>query len=248
MWQKTPDLVNQSTFTEAVINAYNLNLASHTDWRLPSVKELYSLIDFRGHIGTTVETSTPYIDTNYFDFVYGDVNAGERIIDAQYWSSTPYVGTTMNNDATFFGVNFADGRIKGYPFMSPRGEPTHFVRYVRGNTDYGKNNFVDNGDGTVTDLATNLMWQQTDSGVGYNWRQALSIWLVTMTGDYPTPRNSRASSTTSVRPTPCTPSRSGLPSILSSRSPISARLRILTIPTSGAGRPIWTALTTGVSM
>lgn len=174
MWQKTPDPVNQSTFTEAVINAYTLDLAGHTDWRLPSLKELYSLIDFRGHIWRTVETSTPYIDTNYFDFVYGDVNAGDRIIDAQYWSSTPYVGTTMNNDATIFGVNFADGRIKGYPLVSPRGEPTHFVRYVRGNTDYGKNNFVDNGDGTVTDLATNLMWQQADSGVGYNWRQALS--------------------------------------------------------------------------
>lgn len=58
--------------------------------------------------------------------------------------------------------------------MSPSGEPTNFVRYVRGNTDYGKNNFVDNGDGTVTDIATNLMWQQADSGVGYNWRQALT--------------------------------------------------------------------------
>jgi hypothetical protein len=174
MWQKTPDLVNQSTFTEAVTNAYTIDLAGHTDWRLPSLKELYSLIDFRGHIWRTVEESTPYIDTNYFDFVYGDVTAGERIIDAQYWSSTSYVGTTMNNDPTIFGVNFADGRIKGYPFMSPRGEPTNFVRYVRGNTDYGKNNFVDNGDGTVTDIATNLMWQQADSGVGYNWRQALT--------------------------------------------------------------------------
>ena len=174
MWQKTPDLVNQSTFAEAFFNAYTLDLAGHTDWRLPSLKELYSLIDFRGHIWLTVEQSTPYIDTNYFDFAYGDVSAGDRIIDAQYWSGTPYVGTTMNNAATAFGVNFADGRIKGYPLVSPRGESTHFVRYVRGNSNYGENDFVDNGDGTVTDLAANLMWQQADSGVGYNWRQALS--------------------------------------------------------------------------
>jgi arylsulfatase B len=97
VWQKTPDLVNQSTFAEAFFNAYTLDLAGHTDWRLPSLKELYSLIDFRGHIWQTVEQSTPYIDTNYFDFAYGNVNAGDRIIDAQYWSSTPYVGTTMNN-------------------------------------------------------------------------------------------------------------------------------------------------------
>ena len=32
---------------------------------------------------------------------------------------------------------------------------------------------MDNGDGTVTDRATHLMWQQADSDVGYNWHQAL---------------------------------------------------------------------------
>jgi len=37
-------------------------------------------------------------------------------------------------------------------------------RYVRGNADYGVNDFVDNGDGTVADDATGLMWSQTDSG------------------------------------------------------------------------------------
>jgi len=58
-----------------------------------------------------------------------------------------------------FGVNFADGRIKGYPRnIGPRGEPfTEFVRYVHGNTAYGINNFVDNGYGTIADEATGLM-------------------------------------------------------------------------------------------
>ena len=31
---------------------------------------------------------------------------------------------------------------------------------VRGNENYGKNNFINNKDGTITDLATNLMWQK----------------------------------------------------------------------------------------
>jgi hypothetical protein len=55
----------------------------------------------------------PFIDTEYFDIAYGDTQAGERIIDAQFASSTKNVSLTMN-DETLFGVNFADGRIKGY--------------------------------------------------------------------------------------------------------------------------------------
>ncbi|MCP4249648.1 MAG: DUF1566 domain-containing protein [bacterium] len=171
MWQQTPDLDNKSTYAQALAGADTFNLAAHTDWRLPTVKELYSLIDFNGSSFNLV----PYIDTNYFDFRFGDESQGERVIDAQYWSCTEYVGLTMNNDPTVFGVNFADGRIKGYPRdTGPGGSPmTQFVRYVRGNTDYGVNGFVDNGDGTITDQATGLMWQQVDSAGTYNWQQAL---------------------------------------------------------------------------
>jgi hypothetical protein len=179
MWQQTPDLVSKSTWQEAVDGASAFTLATYDDWRLPTIKELYSLMDFRGVTGTDEAGSTPYIDTDYFDFVYGDESAGERFIDAQYWSATAYVGSTMNGDATAFGVNFADGRIKGYP-SEPVGPPgdefsmESFVRYVRGGDDYGTNDFVDNGDGTVTDLATGLQWQQDDSGGGLNWQDALA--------------------------------------------------------------------------
>ena len=118
----------------------------------------------------------PYINTDYFYFGYGDEIAGERYIDAQYCSSTQYVSTTMDADATVFGVNYADGRIKGYGIERPDGSKKLFyVRYVRGNESYGDNRFVDNGDGTVLDMATGLMWQQGDSGAGMNWQAALDF-------------------------------------------------------------------------
>ena len=118
----------------------------------------------------------PYLDTRYFAFIYGDPAKGERTIDAQYWSATEYVGRTMGGNATVFGVNFADGRIKGYPRdRGPFGGANRlFVRYVRGNPAYGHNDFHDNGDGTVTDRATGLIWQQADSGQTQNWQQALA--------------------------------------------------------------------------
>lgn len=171
MWQKTPNLDQKSTYAEAVAGADTFNLAGYDDWRLPTIKELYSLIDFNG----SIISSTPYLDTATFDFVYGDESAGERQIDAQYWSSTEYVGTVFGGSEAVFGVNFADGRIKGYPKQRGNGqEMQQFVRYVRGNTSYGINNFVNNGNGTISDAATGLMWQQQDSGTTLNWESALA--------------------------------------------------------------------------
>jgi len=80
----------------------------------------------------------------------------------------------MNGDFTVFGVNFADGRIKGYGTTMPGGSEKLFeARLVRGTTDYGINDFVDNLNNTVTDNATGLMWSKADNGAGLNWEESL---------------------------------------------------------------------------
>ena len=171
MWQKEQG--GQVTYEAAVANAAVQNTGGYTDWRLPTIKELYSLILFSGQdpsgmTGDDTSDIRPFIDTGYFGFAYGDTAAGDRIIDVQYVSATTYVSTTMDGTATVFGVNFADGRIKGYPQTK-----NFYVKYVRGSTSYGANDFVDNGDGTVTDTATGLMWMQADAGP-YTWESALA--------------------------------------------------------------------------
>ncbi len=166
MWQKDPG--GKKTFAQAVAGASTCRTGGHRDWRLPSIKELYSLILFSGTDPDPRSTDTsrlkPFIDADVFVFKYG--GGSERIIDSQYATSTKYVSTTMGGNATMFGVNFADGRIKGYPAGSTRGrrEKTYYVMYVRGNKAYGKNDFHNNGDGTITDRATGLTWMQVDSG------------------------------------------------------------------------------------
>ena len=172
MWEK--DMGKKMTYEAAFSKAEQSNLGGHSDWRVPTIKELYSLMQFTGQV-KGAKSNQLFIDTKYFNQPLGDTNIGEREIDAQTWSSTEYVGLTMRGDATVFGVNFIDGRIKGYPKFKKRTKTvnTMYFRMVRGNTNYGKNNFIDNGDGTVSDYATGLMWQKADDGKGRDWETSL---------------------------------------------------------------------------
>jgi len=187
VWQQSTDQNNDGNIdyadklsqTNAVSYCNNLTLASRSDWRLPNVKELYSLMLFSGrdassYLGTDTNTLTPFISNN-FDWAFGDItttdgiNAGDRIIDGQYVTSSLNVAKTMVNDDSVFGVNFVDGRIKAYPTFNK----VYYVRCVAGNTSYGVNDFSDNGDQTVSDEATGLMWQKNDIERA-NWDDAIS--------------------------------------------------------------------------
>jgi len=173
MWEQ--DMGEKLSFEEAFTKAEESTLGGYSDWRVPTIKELYSLILFTGQVNGE-KAIKMFIDTDYFNQPIGNTDIGEREIDAQTWSSTEYVGLTMNGDETIFGVNFIDGRIKGYPkYKKSTGNANKmYFRMVRGNVDYGKNNFIDNEDGTISDLATGLMWQQADDGQSRDWEEALS--------------------------------------------------------------------------
>jgi len=191
-WQRSPDTDGDGkitsrdklTLAQAYALAAKLNAAKFggfDDWRVPSIKELYSLFnasgtDPSGPMSTDTSRLIAYLDTKCFKFAYGDTSAGERVIDSQYISNTKYVGQSPRGGGKLFGVNFADGRIKGYDTQMPggRGEKTFFVICVRGNPAYGKNDFVDNQDQTITDRATGLTWSKSDSGQSMNWQAALA--------------------------------------------------------------------------
>lgn len=179
MWQQTPDF-ERHQYYDSFDYVDDLETGGYTDWRLPTIKELYSLLYSNGSLDSDdTDNSQPYLYNEYFDFEYD----GMMSYAGQYWSSTKYVkgGLQNINMEGAFGFNFADGHIKSYEtglyFDGTSGveAPGCFVRAVRGTENvYGVNDFVSNGDGTVTDNATGLMWQQEDDGNTYNWKDALA--------------------------------------------------------------------------
>ncbi len=166
----TQDLSDASMpWTDASGYCESLEVGSSTDWRLPNVKELWSIRDF--------STGWPWVDTDYF-YLVGD---GTDQRQHHSWTSNLYLveseyqNEQVQGDPAFI-VNDWTGHIKA---MSGN----RFVRCVSGD-EYGINDFVDNGDGTVSDNATGLMWSQDDSGEGMDWEAALAYAEAATTAGY----------------------------------------------------------------
>jgi hypothetical protein len=119
-----------------------------TDWRLPTIKELSTLVD------SSIPPHGPVINTSYFP----------DTVASYYWSSTTEAGSTTGAWNVGFGYGNVSKSSKSYNGC--------YVRAVRGGQS--NNNFVDNGDGTISDTSTGLMWQKAIAPGTYIWEQALA--------------------------------------------------------------------------
>ncbi|MFC1591399.1 DUF1566 domain-containing protein [Thermodesulfobacteriota bacterium] len=145
-WQQTTAL-GTYTWQQALEYCENLSLGGHDDWRLPTAKELATLVD------SSIPEPGPSIDTTYFP--------GTQ--PSPYWSSTASAGSTNNAWHVYFTYGSVSRHAKSAIYN---------VRAVR--TGQSTNNLVDNGDDTVSDISTGLMWQQATAPGTYSWEQALT--------------------------------------------------------------------------
>lgn len=158
MWQQQDDGATYNWFKANGIydaswntttqNACSINLAGYLDWRLPTVKELESLLDYSVASGPTI--SMTYFPTT---------------ISGQYWTATVY-----SQPSTSWWAWYGDFG-SGYVSATAKSGALH-VRCVRGG-QYPAQSFFDNKDGTVSDPMTGLMWQQDEPG-SMSWLNALN--------------------------------------------------------------------------
>jgi len=122
MWVKSPDTTgdgiadsaDRMLFCDALTYCENLNFATHSDWRLPNVFELESIVDY-GSVG-------PAIDTLFFDVDIEGGGASQHL----YWSSS-----RLHTRNTVAAVHFSAGAVSRQN-VSPTDNPVPFnVRAVR---------------------------------------------------------------------------------------------------------------------
>ncbi|HTZ18225.1 MAG TPA: DUF1566 domain-containing protein [Dissulfurispiraceae bacterium] len=132
------------------------NFAGHNDWRVPSKKELISIVDY--------SVWGPPINVKYFP----------NTIVGFYWTSTELASDPNKSNAWYTSFNYGSVYNTSKSGLYP-------VRCVRGDTT--ARTFTGNGD-TVTDNRTGLVWQKCSPGqnsttcigtaLRYNWDGALS--------------------------------------------------------------------------
>jgi hypothetical protein len=192
MWAKDANDNGTMTWQEAIDYTNNLSLGTscgspRTDWRLPNIKELKSMVDYSNY-SSALPTGHPFTNVQ----------------SSQYWTSSTaiydtgrawyiYMGTGVksNNFKTILNCAWpvrGDNAVSPAP-VAKTGQTTCYD--MDGDnlscTDTGQDGgyqkgvaspsprFTDNGDGTVTDALTGLMWAKDAnlaSGMMY-WQEAI---------------------------------------------------------------------------
>ena len=145
------------SYNDAQAYCENLSLGDSDDWRVPTRKEYSTLIN--------MSRLSPSLDITYFPYYTSSATT------IHYWTASDY-----HDDPTkVWKMQLSWGIIE----VASKQEMNK-IRCVSGAPEPAPS-YTDNGDGTVTDNVTSLMWEQktADGGSGdkertYTWKDSLA--------------------------------------------------------------------------
>ena len=177
--QDTQDFIDYVKGDSSVNNGSGL--CGSTDWRLPTVHEIKGLADYDAVAANGLGGySSPSIDTDYFPHALASQYNW-------YWTSHLNVDPDVNpgGDGTVAGsstsnyyawaYNSAESRTRSGTGSTGSTVRSNYVRLVSSSaavashfSDYSDDRYTDNGDGTISDARTGLMWMQCSYGQTYD--------------------------------------------------------------------------------
>ncbi|MBN1799144.1 MAG: DUF1566 domain-containing protein [Spirochaetales bacterium] len=176
MWEQSPS-TDTISWADALTYANASELAGYDDWRLPNRNELITLHNFG----------------EYHNDIWLNGQGFSNIQFSYYWTSTTRIGDTASANVFYVGVRNAD--IGSH---TKTDDASRYAIICRGSSDYimktGQTEsyaagddgdlemgaawpdprFTDNGDGTLTDNLTGLMWEQSPDTTQKTWSSALT--------------------------------------------------------------------------
>lgn len=153
IWEVKTEVNRENTYSwdaagnECIAALNEKGFGGFTDWRMPSVHELSSIV----HCGA----ARPALDGQWFP----------KPMSSDYWTSS----TDASKSSYAWRISFVGGGTGVKDTSS-----SYHVRAVRGGSYDGSGDVVDNGDGTVTDPRTGLEWQKVTATGTYTWEAALN--------------------------------------------------------------------------
>ena len=188
MWLKDGGCLSKKSWSDALNAVSDFNTAplqygcagyagAYTDWRVPDIREIESLINYG------VADTSAWLNSNGF------IN----IKSGSYWSSTTqqngkqaWIIKMMNGTETLVSKGKSNYIVAvrvmnadNHPYSIPMsGQTVSYAAQDDGNVQVGAQwpepRFFDNGDGTVTDTLTGLMWLKDGGCLNRkNWSGAL---------------------------------------------------------------------------
>jgi len=185
-WVKAPHSLSGNSSTKSWTNAVNfcngLVYSGHSDWRLPNIKELVSLVDSgcyspalsAGHPFSGIKNLNSYFSSTTSDYYTNYVwilNMGDGAVSQDH-KTTDYVWPVRNGQ-------------KATP--SPTPKTGQMISYLEGDdgdlktgVTWPNPRFTDHGDGTVTDNLTGLEWVKAPHSLSGNsgtmtWSSAIDF-------------------------------------------------------------------------
>lgn len=193
MWQKAPSCIyatDQKTWVDALNYCNDLELGGFTDWRLPNHKELLSLRDYSQSAIFPWLNSQGFVCDPETNNSFWTSTAGNYTDSA--WSVGMWLGTNYSSPKTSLCYIWAvRGNSSAPPADVSLPGTGQTVSYAAGDdADMGigapwpEPRFTDNGDGTVSDKLTGLVWGKYPSITGMTWLDAIAYTETLTIGGY----------------------------------------------------------------